>query len=156
MRHGLELDTHPHETFILGGHVIGIATGTTAVSTTNLSTDKRTAERRAVSLPARLTWKDARGTMRFATGVARNVSDFGVYIECQTPLALPLYRIVQVQIERDGTASTTLPTALLRGRVLSAVYRISPASMSKRQGIALRLMIDPRTLAAGEQARATA
>jgi hypothetical protein len=106
-------------------------------------------------VPARLTWKDARGTMRFATGVARNVSDFGVYIECQTPVSIPLYRIVQVQIERDGLAST-LPSALLRGRVLSAVYRISPASMSKRQGIALRLMVDPRTVAATEQARATA
>ncbi len=136
--------------------MIGIATEATAVSSSNLNTDKRAAERRAVSLPARLTWKDARGTMRFATGVARNVSDFGVYIECQTPVALPLYRIVQVQIERDGTASTALPAALLRGRVLSAVYRISPPSMSKRQGIALRLMIDPRTLAASEPARATA
>ena len=82
--------------------MIGIATEATAVSSSNLSTDKRAAERRAVSLPARLTWKDARGTMRFATGVARNVSDFGVYIECQTPVSLPLYRIVQVQIERDG------------------------------------------------------
>ena len=136
--------------------MIGIATEAAAVTRSNLNTDKRTAERRAVSLPARLTWKDARGTMRFATGVARNVSDFGVYIECQTPVALPLYRIVQVQIERDGAAATTLPAALLRGRVLSAVYRISPASMSKRQGIALRLMIDPRTLAASEPARATA
>ena len=136
--------------------MIGIATGAAAVTSSNLNRDNRTAERRAVSLPARLTWKDARGTMRFATGVARNVSDFGVYIECQTPVALPLYRLVQVQIERDGAASAALPAALLRGRVLSAVYRISPASMSKRQGIALRLMIDPRTLAAGEQRRATA
>ena len=71
------------------------------------------------------------------------------------PGVVPLYRIVQVQIERDGTAATALPAALLRGRVLSAVYRISSASMSKRQGIALRLMIDPRTLAASEPARAT-
>ena len=136
--------------------MIGIATEATAVSSSILNRTKRAAERRAVNLPARLTWKDARGTMRFATGVARNVSDFGVYIECQTPVNLPLYRIVHVQIERDATASNALPTALLRGRVLSAVYRISPPSMSKRQGIALRLMIDPRTLAASEQARATA
>ena len=32
--------------------------------------NKRTAERRAVSLPARLTWKDQRGTTRFASVVA--------------------------------------------------------------------------------------
>jgi hypothetical protein len=55
----------------------------------NLRTDKRTTERRAVSLPARLTWKDARGTMRFASGIARNVSELGVYIECPTPVSIP-------------------------------------------------------------------
>lgn len=119
-------------------------------------TDKRGTTRRAVSLPARLTWKDARGTMRFATGVTRNVSDFGVYVECLTPVSIPLYRLVQVQVERSGMASSEVPSSLLRGRVLSAVYRVSPASMSQRQGFALRLMIDPRTLGAGEPARATA
>ena len=113
-------------------------------------------ERRSVSLPARLTWKDARGTMRFASGIARNVSELGVYIECPTPVSIPLYRLVQVQIERDGVASSALPPALMRGRVLSAVYRISPASLTKRQGLALRLMLDPRSMAAAEPTRATA
>ena len=122
----------------------------------NLRTDKRAAERRAVSLPARLTWKDARGTMRFASAIARNVSDFGLYIECPTPVSIPLYRLVQVQIERDGVAANAIPPALMRGRVLSAVYRVSPASMTRRQGLALRLMVDPRTMAAAEPARATA
>jgi hypothetical protein len=122
----------------------------------NLTTDKRMTERRAVSLPARLTWKDARGTMRFASGIARNVSELGVYIECPTPVSIPLYRLVQVQIERDGVASSALPPALMRGRVLSAVYRISPASLTKRQGLALRLMLDPRSMAAAEPTRATA
>jgi len=104
----------------------------------------------------RLTWKDARGTMRFATGVTRNVSEFGLYVECSTPVSIPLYRLVQVQIEREGMVSSELPASLRCGRVLSAVYRVSPASMSQRQGFALRLMIDPRTLMAAEQARATA
>jgi hypothetical protein len=122
----------------------------------NLTTDKRMTERRAVSLPARLTWKDARGTMRFASGIARNVSELGVYIECPTPVSIPLYRLVQVQIERDGLASNAIPPALLRGRVLSAVYRISPASLTKRQGLALRLMLDPRSMVAAEPTRATA
>ena len=119
-------------------------------------TDKRTKERRTVNLPARLTWRDARGTMRFATGVARNVSELGVYIECHAPVSIPLYRIVQLQIERDGVNAGAIPAALLRGRVLSAVYRVSPASISKRQGFALRLMVDPRTAAVSEPARATA
>ena len=149
----MELDTHPDETLSLGGHVIGISS---APVVENLRTDKRAAERRAVSLPARLTWKDARGTMRFASAIARNVSDFGLYIECPTPVSIPLYRLVQVQIERDGVAANAIPPALMRGRVLSAVYRVSPASMTQRQGLALRLMVDPRTMAAAEPARATA
>jgi hypothetical protein len=119
------------------------------------ATDKRGTERRTVSLPARLTWKDARGTIRFATGVTRNISAHGVYVECHSPVSIPLYRIVQFQIDRDGLATGAIPPAL-RGRVLSAVYRISPASMSKRQGFALRLMVDPRAAVAPEQTRATA
>jgi hypothetical protein len=122
----------------------------------NRATDKRTAERRNVCLPARLTWKDARGTMRFASAVARNVSEFGVYVECLSPVSIPLFRLVQVQLERDGAVTSALPAALVRGRVLSAVYRISPPSMSKKQGLALRLMVDPRTMAAAEPARARA
>ena len=47
--------------------------------------NKRTAERRPIALPARLTWKDQRGTMRFASVVTRNVSEFGVYVECRRP-----------------------------------------------------------------------
>ena len=101
-------------------------------------------------------WKDARGTMRFATGVARNVCDFGMYVECHTPVSIPLYRLVHVQIDREGMASGAVPPALTRGRVLSAVYRVSTASMSRRQGFALRLMVDPRTVVATDQARATA
>ena len=119
------------------------------------ATDKRGTERRTVSLPARLTWKDARGTIRFATGVTRNISAHGVYVECHSPVSIPLYRIVQFQIDRDGLATGAIPP-VLRGRVLSAVYRISPASMSKRQGFALRLMVDPRAAVAPEQTRATA
>jgi hypothetical protein len=61
----------------------------------------RSVERRPVALPARLTWKDQRGATRFATVVARNVSDFGVYVECQSPVSIPLFRLVQFQLERD-------------------------------------------------------
>src|SRR6478672_2969468 len=105
---------------------------------------KRTAERRAVTLPARLTWKDQRGATRFATVVTRNVSDFGVYVECQSPVSIPLYRLVQFQLERDVRHSETLPGALQQGRVLGAVYRVTPPSSSRPQGLALRLMVDPK------------
>jgi hypothetical protein len=122
--------------------------------------NKRSTERRAVALSARLTWKDQRGATRFATGVARNVSDFGVYVECHSPVSIPLYRLVQFQLERDGgPEGSTLPGALQRaGRVLSAVYRVSPLSSSKPQGLALRLMVAPTRTAAMDTiaARATA
>ena len=120
--------------------------------------NKRGTERRTVALPGRLTWKDQRGTTRFATVVARNVSDFGVYVECQSPVSIPLYRLVQFQLERATRETGALPDTLQQGRVLSAVYRVSPPSASQPQGLALRLMVDPRRHVAvqQEQIRATA
>ena len=118
----------------------------------------RGTERRAVALPARLTWKDQRGATRFATVLIRNVSDFGVYVECQSPVSIPLFRLVQFHLERDVRASDALPGSLQHGRVLSAVYRVSPPKGSQPQGLALRLMVDPRRMSATEiePTRATA
>jgi hypothetical protein len=116
----------------------------------------RISERRPVSVPARLTWKDQRGATRFATVVTRNVSEFGVYVESTSPLSIPLYRLVQLQIEREGRDAGLLPDSLMQGRVLSAVYRVTPPSGNKLQGLALRLMVDPRRVAMPERARATA
>lgn len=106
--------------------------------------NKRAAERRAVALPALLMWKDQRGTTRFASVVARNVSQFGVYVECRSPVSIALFRLVQFQIERDARHADALPGSLPQGRILSAVYRVSPPSPSRPQGLALRLMIDPK------------
>lgn len=106
--------------------------------------NQRNAERRSLTLPARLTWKDQRGTTRFAAVVTRNVSEFGVYVELQSPVSIPLYRLVQFQLEREARDAGPVPAALLQGRVLSAVYRVSPPSPSRPQGLALRLMVDPR------------
>jgi hypothetical protein len=119
----------------------------------------RVAERHAVALPARLTWRDERGTTRFASVVARNVSEYGVYVECQSAVAIPMYRLVQFQLEREGREGDALPDALRRGRVLSAVYRVSPASAAgSPQGLALRLMVEPqrRRVEQPAAARATA
>ena len=121
------------------------------------STDTRSAERHAVIFPARLTWKDQRGTTRFATVVARNVSEFGVYVETHSFVSIPLYRLVQFQLERDARDIGALPEPIRQGRVLSAVYRISNPSPSRPQGLALRLMVDPKCRpAVVEPARATA
>jgi hypothetical protein len=107
--------------------------------------NKRSAERRSICLPARLTWKDQRGTTRFASVITRNISDLGVFVECQGAVSIPLYRLVQFQLERDVRDSDPLPAALRAGRILSAVYRVTPPTPNGgRQGLALRLMVDPK------------
>ena len=112
---------------------------------TQSMSNKRTAERRPINLPARLTWKDQRGTTRFASVITRNVSDLGVFVECQGAVSIPLYRLVQFQLERDVRESDPLPVALRAGRILSAVYRVTPPTQNGgRQGLALRLMVDPK------------
>ena len=115
------------------------------------STDKRAAARKDISIPARLTWKDQRGTTRFVSGVTRNISEYGVYLECQTPVSIPMFRLVQFQLERAVRLSDDLPAALRSGRVLSAVYRVSPRTTTGRPHcLALRLMVDPKRRAACE------
>jgi hypothetical protein len=104
----------------------------------------RAAQRIPVALPARLTWKDQRGTTRFATVVTKNISEYGVYVECRTPVSIPLFRLVQFQLEREGRTTEALPDCLQHGRILSAVYRVAPPSPSRPQGLALRLMVDPK------------
>src|SRR4249919_2236580 len=111
----------------------------TPATKTRDDANKRGTQRQPVTLPARLTWKDQRGTTRFATVVARNVSAFGIYVECQSPVSIPLFRLVQFQLERDSRDTGALPDALQQGRVLGAVYRVAPPSGSRPQGLALRL-----------------
>ena len=120
--------------------------------------NKRASSRTAVNLPARLAWKDSRGINRFASVVARDVSDCGVYVECQSTLSIPLYRLVHFQLEPSVRDLQDVPETLRQGRVLSAVYRVSHATKQTPQGFALRLMVDPRrnAVACDERARASA
>jgi len=121
-------------------------------------TNKRGLERRPFALAARLAWTDQRGINRFASVVTRDISDCGVYVECRTPMSIPLYRLVQFQLEPSLRTTLDLPEVLRRGRVLSAVYRVSHPSKTKPAGFALRLMVEPkrRPMVTSEAARATA
>ena len=123
-----------------------------------VAANKRSNARRAVNLPARLACKDSRGINRFASVVTRDVSDCGVFVESQTPLSIPMYRLVQFQLEPTVRDTREVPDALRDGRVLSAVYRVAPATKAARPGVALRLMVDPLRYQASveEPARATA
>lgn len=105
----------------------------------------RAAERIPMALPARLMWKDQRGTTRFASVVTRDVSEFGAYVECPSPISLPVYRLVQFQLEKDATAADRVPDSLRHGRLTAAVYRVTPPNAQGRgQGFALRLMVEPK------------
>jgi len=102
--------------------------------------------RLAITVPARITWKDASGAVRFASVTTRNVSETGVFVECESGAAIPLYRLVHLQLERNAGSNTQLPSKLREGRVLSAVWRVAPCrkSTGTPSGYALRFLVDPQ------------
>jgi hypothetical protein len=112
---------------------------------TRSGSHERAAERRRLSIPARLTWKDASGAVRFASVTTRDVSDVGVFVECEAGAAIPLYRLVHLQLERASVGQDALPPRLRDGRVLSAVWRVAPCrpSTGTPSGYALRFLVDP-------------
>jgi hypothetical protein len=84
--------------------------------------------------------------MRFASVVTRDLSETDVFVECQMPTSIPLYRLVHFQLERGQHDSAEIPAALRKQqRVLSAVYRVGPrrASTGTPDGYALRLLVEP-------------
>src|SRR5436189_1901101 len=103
---------------------------------------RQRAERKTIVLPGRVTWKDSRGATRFASVMTRNVSETGVFIEWGEATAIPLYRLVTFQLERDVRGVDVLPNALRNGRVLSVVYRTGRVQRSTGtpDGYGLRLM----------------
>ena len=62
--------------------------------------EKRSAERRPLSVPGQIVWKDARGTTRLASVVTKDVSEHGVRVECLGGVPIPLYRLVYFQLDR--------------------------------------------------------
>ena len=98
-----------------------------------------------MALPARITWKDASGAVRFASVMTRDISDAGVFIEAEGAAAIPMYRLVHVQLERDVRESHAIPERLRKGRVLSAVWRVGACrrSTGTPDGYALRFLVDP-------------
>lgn len=113
-------------------------------------TPKRTANRVRVNLPARLTWKDASGAVRFASVRTRDISDAGVFVEADGAAPIPLYRLVHVQLEKDARSTHGIPERLRQGRVLSAVWRVGACrrSTGTPEGYALRFLVDPHERAA--------
>jgi hypothetical protein len=114
--------------------------------TASVGQHSRIGHRRKVSVPARLTWRDASGTLRFVSVVMRDVSEVDAFVECQVPASIPLYRLVHFQVEQSSRDGHELPVALREGKVLSAVYRVGPykTSTGTPHGYALRLLVEPK------------
>ena len=109
-------------------------------------TRRRSAERRRVALPARLTWKDASGAVRFVSVTTRDVSEAGLFVEADSPAAIPLYRLVHVQLERQARDIDHVPARLREGRILSAIWRVAPcrSATGTPSGYALRFLVEPK------------
>ncbi len=107
--------------------------------------EQRRSERRPLAVPGQIVWKDARGATRMAPVMTRDVSDDGVSLECQIPTAIPLYRLVYFQVDRDARHSADLPPSLRKANVLSAVFRVGEDSpMTGAPTLyALRLLVEP-------------
>jgi hypothetical protein len=84
--------------------------------------------------------------------MTRDVSEAGIFVECDAGAAIPLYRLVHLQVERTSRGTEHLPSKLREGRVLSAVWRVAPCrrSTGTPSGYALRFLVDPGVAAAAQ------
>ncbi len=108
--------------------------------------EKRVAERRPLAVPGQIVWKDDRGTTRIAAVRTRDVSEYGVSVECLGGIPIPPFRLVYFQVDRDARNRQDLPPALRKPSVLSAVFRVGDClqSTGAPSDYALRLLIEPR------------
>ena len=118
--------------------------------------EKRTSERRKLSVPGQIVWKDARGATKLTSVVTRDVSDNGVSVECLNGATIPLYRLVYFQVDREARHQADLPEALKKPNVLSAVFRVGADNRATGapSEYALRLLVEPAR--AGQVASRTA
>ena len=107
--------------------------------------EKRAADRHRVAVPGQIVWKDARGTTRIASVVTRDVSEYGVSVDCLGGTPIPLYRLVYFQVDREARNRGDLPASLRKTSVLSAVFRVGPCRQATGapSDYALRLLVEP-------------
>jgi hypothetical protein len=114
----------------------------TARSSVVVTAAPRAAARQRVALAARLTWKDRSGAVRFASVTTRDISETGAFVECGAQVPIPLFRLVNLQLEATAGPS---PAALQGARTLAAVWRVeSPKNRPGAPcGYALRFLVEP-------------
>lgn len=107
--------------------------------------EKRTSERRSLAVPGQIVWKDARGNTKLTEVMTRDVSEHGVSVECLNGAAIPLYRLVYFQVDREARYRPDVPDALRKPNVLSAVFRVGGDNRATGapSEYALRLLVEP-------------
>lgn len=107
--------------------------------------DKRVSERRLLTVPGQIVWKDGRGNTKLTSVITRDVSEYGVSVECLNGAAIPLYRLVYFQVDREVRHNPDLPAALRKSNVLSAIFRVDAdnKAIGGPSGYALRLLVEP-------------
>ena len=120
---------------------------TVAEQRTHGTSVKRSSERLAITVPARITWKDASGAVRFRVGDdarhQRRRRVRGMRSRRGHP-ALSARAPAGRALARRRT--TSCRRSLREGRVLSAVWRVAPCrrSTGTPSGYALRFLVDPQ------------
>ena len=107
--------------------------------------EKRSADRLRLAVPGQIIWKDARGATRMASVMTRDVSENGVSVECLGSTAIPLYRLVYFQVDREARHRPDVPAVLRKANVLSAIFRVGPVSevTGAPTEYGLRLLVEP-------------
>ena len=77
--------------------------------------------------------------------ITRDVSEHGVAVECLNGAAIPLYRLVYFQVDREARHKPDLPAALRKPNVLSAIFRVGVDNRATGapSEYALRLLVEP-------------
>jgi hypothetical protein len=68
-----------------------------------------------------------------------------VSVECLNGAAIPLYRLVYFQVDRDARLTPELPESLRKPNVLSAIFRVGDDNRATGAPAeyALRLLVEP-------------
>jgi hypothetical protein len=110
--------------------------------------ERRASPRHQLALGGRIRWRDRGGVGQTASIITRDVSEFGACIEIvDRPRNIPLYRLVNLQLDLTGISGRQLPD-VLRQKLLTVVVR-TVAIDGKSQfrvptGYVLRLLVEPR------------
>lgn len=110
--------------------------------------ERRASPRHQVALGGRISWRDRAGVVQTASVITRDVCEGGAFIEIiDRPRTIPLYRLVNLQLDPRGVSGRQLPD-VLRQKLLTVVVRTAAIDCKSQfhvpAGYVLRLLVEPR------------